>query len=190
AVAGALATRRSAALCVGVVALALAQLASPVGRDAKLWLDVRRGVVPEASWEAQFGSPGEGYAQPTSLGVAAYLRERARPEDCVLVWAFDPLPIFASGVPSCSRFGFNLPLVAEFSRDREQLRDELVATLARRPPAFVVIASRDAHMMAPGTSEENLASFAALRDLLAKDYSLARQVDFYRVYERSNADGR
>jgi hypothetical protein len=175
-------TERWGLVCA--VALVLAQRSAVLAHDTHDWLRLLTGVKTRAEYDDRFGSPGRGYAQPTSLRAAEYLAARAEPGDCALIWAFDPLPLFASGVPSCDRFGFNLPLVSGEADTRADYRAELLRDLERRPPRFVVVATQDTHNMAEGTSDETLAAFAGLRERLERDYELRQSIDHYRVYAR------
>lgn len=120
--------------------------------------------------------------------VAAYVAAHTREDERIYVWGFEPLLYELAGRRPASRYIYNAPQRAPWSRNaaRAELMDELRAA----PPAAILVESGDHH---PGTagSEVDSASalerFGALREFLAQGYTPAARIDRFTIQLRKDS---
>ena len=117
--------------------------------------------------------------------VIRYLQNHAAPHDQVFVWGTAPLIYFLSGRECPSRFVSNLGLVSDWAP--AAWRDELVRTLQKKRPRFIIVERRDAIAAVSGTtldSQEYLVRYPALARLLGNQYERTRSFRNFIVYSR------
>jgi len=168
------------------VALATTSLAWPVtlyarqlheSRSVGAVVDVLAGdISPQHICRSEHplcysGDPG--FALPDQLAAAEFIAAHSEPSDPLFVWGFEPTIYFAAERKPASRFIFNLVFVGDWRWP--ELREQLLADLAHRPPRYVVVARDDARPLNTGVLDDSataLQGFAELRHLIETDYRL------------------
>jgi hypothetical protein len=120
--------------------------------------------------------------------VAAWVSARTQPDERIFVWGFEPLLYQLAERRPASRYVYNAPQRAPWSRAaaRAELMDELRAA----QPAAILVEHGDLH---PGTAASDVDSatalerFAPLRELLAERYAPAARVDRFTIHLRKDA---
>ncbi|KYF94961.1 hypothetical protein BE20_04935 [Sorangium cellulosum] len=129
------------------------------------------------------------YATVIEEEVARVIRERTRPEQGILVWAWSPGIYALADRRPTTRYAFHKLLLTEapFSMQiagLEERRAELVRRVAIDPPAYVVVAHGDDDAFEPIDSQRSLMRFAELRELLAREYVVERQIGRMTLHRR------
>lgn len=117
--------------------------------------------------------------------VVRYLDHHSAPGDAVYVWGTAPLIYFLSRRQCPSRFVSNLGLISDWAP--AAWRKQLVRTLRKRSPRYIVVERRDAIPAVSGTtldSQEYLVRYPALARLLHKDYEKVHAFRSFVVYAR------
>jgi hypothetical protein len=117
--------------------------------------------------------------------VAAWVAARTRPADPIYVWGFEPLLYDLAERRPASRFVYNAPQRAPWSRDAA--RPLLMQELAAHPPAAILVERGDVHPGTAGTDGDSRAAleqFPALRRLLADGYVEAATLDRFTIHLR------
>ena len=130
---------------------------------------------------ARFRSPQMTHPFGWFLEGAAWLRERAAPDDPVFMFGFDPVVLFLAERRQVSRFLYSYPIVVRWADD--VVLDELVGALERERPVVIGLARRDAALKVTGTrmdSREAWHARPALRRITDDDYV---RLDGLRGYE-------
>jgi len=106
--------------------------------------------------------------------AAAVLVQRWVPKDQpIFVWGFEPAVYDLAQRPISSRFIYNVPQRAVWSK--EPMRAALMRDLAERPPAAIVVEHNDVFPFVTGDSLDSFASlgeFRALDELVHDHYTL------------------
>lgn len=182
-------TRRRAAAVVALCAGVLLFLSPRVTRGVAEWRYLVRYVVAPSSRTAyldRFGPWGWGtYSYRASWTVAHYLRGRTAPGDTIVVWGYDPNVYLMSGRESASRFLSFLPLMPTFTPER--WRQEFVADLARKRPAYILLIQGENVRWVTGRPDDAAAwvvQFTAFHELLQREYVFEVQIEDYLIYRR------
>ncbi len=105
--------------------------------------------------------------------VARWISGRTRPEDTLFVFGSEPEIYFLAQRRSTSRYIYVYPLMATYP-DTPMRQRTVLAELAARPPAAVVVATSPASFLRqPATSPE---LFYGLRERLLREYRLVAHV--------------
>jgi hypothetical protein len=120
--------------------------------------------------------------------VAAFVSARTPVDEPIYVWGFEPLLYELAGRRPASRYVYNAPQRAPWSRDaaRPQLMEELRA----HPPAAILVERGDRHPGTAGSDGDStaaLAQFPELREFLAAGYEEAASLDRFTVHLRRGA---
>jgi 4-amino-4-deoxy-L-arabinose transferase-like glycosyltransferase len=119
------------------------------------------------------------------LKVIEYLKTHSSADDEVYVWGTAPLINFLSERRSPTRFVSNLGLISPWGP--AHWREELVEGLNANPPLHIVVARRDAIPTVSQSdldSEQKLAAFPALAELMARRYAPCERSTNFTVYRR------
>jgi hypothetical protein len=120
------------------------------------------------------------FSAPRNQRISSWLRRHTDRDDAVLVWGYEPAIYFLSDRRSATRFGYTLPVVGEGDAGGlvGEYRDELVADVRRRPPAYVVVIENDGgNPILPGTSRQYLDDFPELDRFVASRYDEVATID-------------
>lgn len=127
-----------------------------------------------------------------SYDVAAYLRERTRPDQPIQVWGYESLVYYLADRRAASRFQMTHPLVMRVPGEdltpmQRRWRAEFMDDMKRRPPAYVAVVRQDRWWWAPGerTSEELLDDFPEWKGVIERDYALEHTIGRFLIYHRS-----
>jgi len=132
--------------------------------------------------------------------VANYIRETTRPDETVLVWAFEPLIAYLADRRTVSRFGFHYPLTAcrwPWRHPTESLtelcqayRTEMVAAVRAHPPAVIAIAFDDITILTPRSSRDELKHFPELHGLILNQYVRDTTIGRFELWRRADREQR
>ena len=125
------------------------------------------------------------YDLDSNRRVALEVQRRTAPGSKIFVWGFEPGIYWLSDRPSSTRYVYDVPQRVSWGRERAQR--ELMADLAKSPPALVVVQRGDRFSWVTGDnydSAEALPHFLELAALIEADFQLATSVDDFDVYER------
>ncbi|HXZ86831.1 MAG TPA: hypothetical protein VEI82_15215, partial [Myxococcota bacterium] len=187
------ASKHAAAL--GIVACAFPLVAAvhapvpDVGRNfaARTWDRFQlyvRGPMDPAKRDALASVRGVSMAQ--SRAVAEWVKAHTRPRDPIFVWGFACVIYDLSERPLASRYIYDLPQRAVWSR--AEMQKALMSELAQSRPAVIVVQHGDVFAFVTGDdrdSAQSLGDFPELRTLLAEDYAVATTIGDFDVYLRS-----
>jgi hypothetical protein len=133
---------------------------------------------------------------PVYSAVVDYIRETTRPDDTVLVWAFEPLIAYLADRRPISRFGWHYPLTAclyPWFKDSTKLTDlchkyraEMIAAFRAHPPAVVAVAFDDTNILMLGPSRHELKRFPQLRGLIREQYVLDAVIGNFELWKRAD----
>lgn len=98
------------------------------------------------------------YSLPADMAVARYLREKTSPGDAVFIWGCETTVYALAGRRCASRFIHNFPFLCGWTPAR--FGDELLGSLVREQPKYLLLVRNDPAWWATGTRED---SFGALR---------------------------
>jgi hypothetical protein len=118
--------------------------------------------------------------------VAREVRARTRREDKVFVWGFEPVIYWLSGREPASRFVYNVAQRSPWQAD--YARKELLADLAKNPPALVIVQSRDVFPSVTGDtldSRDSLPGFPELKRLIDTRYTFSKTIEDFELYTRT-----
>jgi hypothetical protein len=126
-----------------------------------------------------------------SYEVAAYLRQRTRPEDPIQIWGYESLVYYLAERDAASRFQMSHPLVMRIPGQpltpmQQRWRAEFLSDMTRRPPAYIAVVRGDRWWWAPEerTSEELLNDFPEWKALIEQHYALDHTIGRYLVFRR------
>jgi hypothetical protein len=123
--------------------------------------------------------------------VAAWVAARTEPSETLYVWGFEPLLYDLAERRPASRYIYNAPQRAPWSR--RGARPALIEELQAAPPAAILVEQGDLH---PGTaatdtdSATELEHFPRLRALLAEGYVQAARIDRFTIHLRRDVAAR
>jgi hypothetical protein len=125
------------------------------------------------------------YSAHNNRVVAAWIRAETPASAPIYVWGFTPELYVAAARPAASRYIYDVPQRAPWSRTAA--RDELMRDLGRSRPLVIVVEHGDAVPQVTGTfadSATELVGFEALRSLVASEYRRVFQAGEFDVYRR------
>ncbi|NLH49572.1 MAG: hypothetical protein GX444_13375 [Myxococcales bacterium] len=142
-------------------------------RLADAW-QLSTGALTADAYRQRFDtlSTGGDFSATANYRAADYLRLHTAPGDGVYIWGFETLIYFLADRRPPTRFCSNYPIVAKWHK--REWYEELVAALAARPPAYVVLVTRDEMPWITGQGRDSTAmlkaEFPELRDFILNNY--------------------
>jgi hypothetical protein len=121
--------------------------------------------------------------------VADFIRRNTSPDERILVWGFEPLIYFMADRPPATRFIYTVPLVTAWSPP--EWRQEVLSDIARKQPAFVVVAHNDYLPWMTGRSDDSagqLAGFTELYEVLSDQYEPTERLGDFAILERRDRE--
>jgi hypothetical protein len=162
------------------VLIVLHAAAGPM-REAARW--VRFALGGATTEEYYDGFTNGTFNAAADLAAARHIEAHTRPGDRVAMWGWNAAIVYLSHRRHASRFSFNQPLVrGEESPLRQVYRDEYLAGMRARPPAYFVVANQT---LIGGDTHDALEEFPELRRLVARDYRLDRRIGLLELYRRN-----
>jgi hypothetical protein len=123
------------------------------------------------------------YSLDANRQVALELRHSTPEGAAIFVWGFEPGIYWLSERRLASHFIYDVAQRVPWARDRA--RRELMADLARTPPAAIVVQHGDRFEWVTGDerdSSEALGEFPELAELIAAKYRLEKTIEDFDVY--------
>ncbi len=117
--------------------------------------------------------------------VARYLAANTEPGDAIFVWGFECIIYDLAERPLSSRYIYNVPQRAVWSR--EPMQAALMVELRARPPRAIVVEHHDVFRMVTGSdadSARSLYEFPAFSEMLYGEYAYAATIGDFDVYLR------
>ena len=127
----------------------------------------------------------------SQVRVIRLINERASPGDHLFVWGADCLLYYRTGLTPCTRFVVNHPLISPWGRPG--WREQLLASLRKSPPAFIVVAKHDqlpSVTFSQMDSQQFLSSFPQLNNFIHRRYELVSTLADFVLYQRKQPDDR
>jgi hypothetical protein len=167
-----------------IVVLTVLAFVVPLRNEERDLSQVAKCIQGRRTWNHYYDRfTSSHFRFPDALAAARQLRETTRPEDPVLVWAFDPVIYYLAGRHSPTRYGHPYPLaMVKGNPCLAQWRREFMQDLERRPPAMIVVGVRDSVNVTGRTSEAVLREFPAFRRFLTESYVLDRTLESYQIW--------
>ena len=125
------------------------------------------------------------YVGADNRQLAEWIRRDADSSGPLFVWGFTPELYPVTGRQPASRYIYNVPQRAPWSRDAS--RAELMSALRMASPAVIVVEHGDAVPQVTGTMADSaweLQTFPELRGFVAAGYDLAFHVPKFHAYRR------
>lgn len=155
------------------------------------------GRTPRDNFLAAYAKWGFGDLNPLASRLAAeYIARQTSPDEPVLVFGLEPGFYVAARRFPPTRFAYDQPLVTEpgdnlaFAAYRQKLREEFMADLAARPPAYIIVIEDDATGIEAKDSYTQMREFPELSGLIDRDYALETKIEHYYLYRRLGREGR
>lgn len=126
------------------------------------------------------------YNLDADRAVAMDIRSRTGSSDPVFIWGFEPSTYFLAERPLASRFTYSVPQRTPWQRDFS--RRELLKDLSVNRPKVIVVQRRDVFPSVTGSpldSRDELPNFPELKSLIDTQYRLAREIEDFQIFERS-----
>lgn len=117
--------------------------------------------------------------------VALEVTRRTPPGAKIFVWGFEPGIYWLADRPAATRYVYDVAQRVSWGRERAQR--ELMADLAKSPPALLVVQHGDRFSWVTGDdfdSAEALPHFHDLARLVERDFELVTTIEDFDVYER------
>jgi Dolichyl-phosphate-mannose-protein mannosyltransferase len=130
------------------------------------------------------------YNLDADRAVALDIRSRTGSADPIFIWGFEPSIYFLAERPLASRWTYNVPHRTPWQLDRT--RRELLQDLSLNRPKVIVVQRRDVFPSVTGSpldSRDELPNFPELKSLIDSQYRLAREIEDFQIFERSEAAG-
>ena len=131
-----------------------------------------------------------------SYDVAAYLRERTRPDERIQVWGYESLVYYLADRRATSRFQMTHPLVMRVPGEdlapmQLRWRAEFLDDVTLRPPTYIVVVRQDNWWWAPEeqTSEQLLDDFLEWKRIIERDYTHEHTIGRFLIYRLTTATG-
>ncbi len=157
--------------------------------DTWSWIyQLARGRISLERYYALY-TTGTGDGQEV-LEAAEHIRRHSRPGETLLVWGREPMLHFLSGRRAPNRFVLGLSVCRFDSPHILKWRQEYMASLQARPPAFVVVVPGDETHFSPQGMAAQMKFFRRFRRWFRQHYRLDRIVGDYRLYRRRESPRR
>jgi len=128
------------------------------------------------------------FSLPADLAVAEYLDRNTAGNDTVFVWGYETLVYLLARRQCPSRFIHNFPLRCAWVPER--FGDELLASLDRDRPKYILVLVNDPAWWATGTREDSLQAlrrYPGIERLIALRYAPEGRIEdflLFRLRER------
>ncbi len=172
------------------VALLVVGLFSSLSRSDPWQISVfvgrRLGFLGMAELKANLIMLSGDYDYDTDVAVASYLAAHTTPDDCVLVWGYEPLIYFLARRAACTRYIFDFPLTSQYAPDSwlAGTRSIFLTEINAAPPAYIAVAHDDINTLESQDSAAQLAQFRELAELVARDYCQEALIGNFDLYRR------
>lgn len=126
------------------------------------------------------------WSEATVNEAGRWIRENTPPGAPMYVWGYEPLVYVLAEQPASSRYIYDEPQRVSWDPDA---RRSLLADLAARPPAVLVVQHGDRFPFLTGNDRDSAEELAAFPELqtIANGYRLARTVDYLDLLVRTDA---
>lgn len=151
---------------------------------AVTWWGSTFGRLPASAWEESFCS--KDYCPSDIRDAGDFVRRTTAPGTEIFHFGFDAAMYLAADRPPVSRYIFSYPLIAQVPSRLAAARDELMATLAARPPVIIVVQDRDTvRLLGERSSAAHLPEFEALAHMLSTRYERVHVAGRFAVHRLS-----
>ncbi len=140
-------------------------------------------------WDALASVADVNAAENRAVAELIKERTRGRETEPIFVWGFECVIYDLAERPLSSRYIYNVPQRAEWSKGPMQAA--LMRDLAARPPLVIVVEHRDVFAQVTGNNDDSaraLWGFPQLLDLVQNDYTHIETVGDFDVYLRNDEE--
>ena len=123
------------------------------------------------------------FSLPADLAVAEYLDRNTAGNDTVFVWGYETLVYFLARRGCPSRFVHNFPLRCAWVPER--FGDELLASLDRERPKYILVLVNDPAWWATGSREDSLRAlrrYPGIERLIASRYAPEGRIEDFLLF--------
>ena len=157
------------------LAIAMSLVAVLVAINVVKWY-----IIDAPRWEP----PRIGFFTDESIvQLASHIRETTAADDTIYVLGYCPDILVLADRRSASRYVFKLPLAAEHSPIRAEAQQEVLDSLRRTPPQYVVVMKHDWTPQHPVDSDRFVRDWRDMSSLLAEEYRLVDSEYLFDLYE-------
>ena len=147
------------------------------------------GKIGKGEYFGRFIDPKGDINLVEDRAVAAYVRDRTRPGDKVLVWGFEPLVNFWAVRFAPTRFNSNYPLTFKPShgvtiRLREKWRKAFIGEIQKAPPIYIAVVHHDINALENESSDVQLKEFSEFENFIANNYARETQIGDFELYRK------
>lgn len=153
-----------------------AWLAVAPARDVTRWLAYCSGTLARLEYYDRFEF--DQYRVGDQIRAADYIATHTRPGDAIVVFGNDATLGYLSGRRMATRFVYGMALTREVPGFRAAYRTEFMETIARMPPAFVVLGLPFEF----ADKERALREFPEFREHLQRNYHLSVRFGFLELW--------
>jgi hypothetical protein len=149
-----------------------------------VFLGRRLGIIGDEEMKARMIGGDHDY--DVDAAVAAYLAEHTEPDDCVVVWGYEPLIYFLARRAACTRYIFDYPLTCQYAPDSwlRKTRSIFLAEIEAQPPTYIAVAHDDVNPVESVDSAEQLTQFTALAEIVAGSFCKEAIIGNFDLYRR------
>jgi hypothetical protein len=159
-------------------------------RGFETWRDLvrfGRGDITHTQWLARFNTLDEAKsvsALPAAFETARFIRARAKKDDGLWVWAYEPEIYLETGLRPPHPFYLHQPLIVTYSPQR--WRSQALLALQSAPPRFIVLATDDDNQWfgAPPGNSKSLWQKTEFFPYFSLHYDLAARFGRFETYQR------
>ncbi len=117
------------------------------------------------------------------IEAAAYVQYQTSQDEPIYIWGHCGMIYYLAERRNPTRFTVDPPLSLRHSRQMEW-QSETIRDLRAQPPSYILVVTHDTTPFEPLASKEQLASFSALADLIADEYTYDRTIGGFEIYAR------
>lgn len=147
------------------------------------------GAIDKTTYFGRFIDPAGDVSLIEDKAVAAYIRDRTKPDEKFLVWGFEPLVNFWAQRFAPTRFNSDYPLSFEpdspvSARLREKWRGDFMNDIGKNAPAYIAVVHNDRNALETVDSAAQLEKFPEFKQFIAEKYSLETTIKDFDLYRR------
>jgi len=152
-------------------------------------IEFMTGKIDKGTYFGRFGDPRGDTNLIEDRAVAAYVRDRTKPDETFLVWGFEPLVNFWAVRKAPNRFNSDYPLTFEPDSEvtkklREKWRKDFIEEMESNPPVYIAVVHNDVNALEKTDSAAQLEKFPEFKDFMGRKYEIETTIKDFDIYRR------